>query len=438
MAAGFDDPVLASASTLARAIRTKQISSVEVVTAHLRRIEAVNARLNAVVQISETALAEARAADAALARGHVGALHGVPFTVKDWIETAGLVCAAGAEQRRTFVPQRDATVVARLRAAGGIVLGKTKPGSTADVYPAPRNPYDPARTPGGSSAGEAAIVAACGSPLGLGSDSGGSIRWPSHCCGVAGLKPTTGLVPNTGHVPRISALTDPRTVIGPIARSVEDLALTLPIIAGVDWRDAGVVPMPLGDVASVDMRSLRVAYYTVFEGADAADDVVAAVTAAVAALAHEGVTTRHAVPPRIEESLGITRCYWARPESVSWQSWEPWGVSTLGADDVERSLFEWDRLRRAFLGFMAEVDVIVCPAASTAAPLAADYTAADFVHTLPYSLTGYPCVVVRAGASTDGLPLGVQIVARPWCDHVALAAAQVIERALGGWQRTAL
>jgi len=199
MAAGFDDPVRASASTLARAIRAKQISSVEVVTAHLRRIEVVNARLNAVVQISETALAEARAADAALARGHVGALHGVPFTVKDWIETAGLVCAAGAEQRRSFVPQRDATAVARMRAAGGIVLGKTKPGSTADVYPQPHNPYDARRTPGGSSSGEAAIVAACGSPLGLGSDSGGSIRWPAHCCGVAGLKPTTGLVPNTGH-----------------------------------------------------------------------------------------------------------------------------------------------------------------------------------------------------------------------------------------------
>jgi amidase len=434
----LDDPILASASALARAIRTKQISSVEVVTAHLRRIAAVNPHLNAVVQQSETALSEASAADAALVRGDVGPLHGVPFTVKDWIETAGLICAAGAEARRAYVPKHDATVVARMRAAGGILLGKTKPGCTADVYPAPRNPYDLARTPGGSSSGEAAIIAACGSPLGIGSDSGGSIRWPAHCCGVVGLKPTTGLVPNTGHVPRISALADPRTVIGPLARSVDDLALALPIIAGVDWRDAGVVPIPLGNVDAVEIRSLRVVHYTAFDGASAADDVVEAVAAAVAALEHAGARTRAAVPPRIEESLGITRSYWARPESVSWETWAPWGSSALSADGVERSLFEWDRLRRALLGFMADIDLIVCPAASCAAPASGEYTEADFVHTLPYSLTGYPCVVVRAGTSSEGLPIGVQIVARPWCDHVALAAARLIEHALGGWQRAAL
>ena len=131
-------------------------------------------------------------------------LHGVPFTVKDWIETTGLVCAANREARRDYVPRRDATVVARMRAAGAIVLGKTKPQASADIHPAPKNPYDASRSPGGSSSGEAVIVAACGSPLGLGSDSGGSIRWPAHCCGVAGLKPSSGLVPNTGHVPPIS------------------------------------------------------------------------------------------------------------------------------------------------------------------------------------------------------------------------------------------
>ena len=181
----------ASASALARAIRAKEVSSFEVVTAHLQRIEAVNPHLNAVVQVSNTALDEARAADAALARGDSpSVLHGVPFTVKDWIETNGLVCAAGREERRNYLPRRDATVVARMRAAGAIVLGKTKPQAIADIHPAPKNPYDASRSPGGSSSGEAVIVAACGSPLGLASDSGGSIRWPAHCCGVAGLKPT--------------------------------------------------------------------------------------------------------------------------------------------------------------------------------------------------------------------------------------------------------
>ncbi len=423
-----------SALQIARAIRAREISSRETVAAHLERIAAVNPRLNAVVQLSPSALDDARAADAALARGDAsGALHGVPFTVKDWIETAGLVCAAGMEQRRAFVPKRDATVVARMRAAGAILLGKTKPGTTRDVYPAPTNPYDRARVPGGSTSGEAAIIAACGSPLGLGSDSGGSIRWPAHCCGVAGLKPTHGRVPNTGHVPCISALADPRTTIGPLARSVADLAATLPILAGVDGLDAGVVPMPLGDPASVDVGALRVAHFDAFAGAAPSDAVVAAVAAAVRALESAGARTRCATPPRIEEALPITRTYWARPESVSWKTWQPWGRSTLTADEVERSLFEWDRLRRAFLGFMSDVDLIVCPVAVDAAPLHDAQAVEDYVYMLPFSLTGYPCVVVRAGTAAGNLPLGVQIVAREWCDHVALAAAGVVERALGGW-----
>ena len=425
-----------SASALARAIRTKEVSSQEVVAAHLQRIEAVNPHLNAVVQLSKTAMDEACAADAALARGTApGVLHGVPFTVKDWIETNGLVCAANREERRDYVPRRDATVVARMRAAGAIVLGKTKPQAGADIHPAPKNPYDASRSPGGSSSGEAVVVAACGSPLGLASDSGGSIRWPAHCCGVAGLKPSSGLVPNTGHVPPISALADPRTVIGPIARSVDDLALTLPIIAGVDGYDAGVVPMPLGDLSRVDLASLRVTHFDTFDRAVPSDAMVRAVGTAAAALANAGAKVRAATPPRIDEALAITRAYWARPDSMSWKTWRPWGASRLSADDVERSLFEWDRLRRAFLGFMNDVDVIVCPAAGDAAPRAGESSDADFIYTLPFSLTGYPCVVVRAGTSADGLPLGVQIVARQWSDHVALAAARVIEQASGGWKR---
>ena len=430
-----DASMTRSATALADAIRRRELSSVDVVRAHLERIASVNPRLGAVVQVSPTALDDARTADAALTRGdELGPLHGVPFTVKDWIETDGLVCAAGRDARRDFVPRRDATVVARMRAAGAILLGKTKPGATADVYPVPKNPYDLAHTPGGSSSGEAAIVAACGSPLGIGSDSGGSIRWPAHCCGVAGLKPTNGLVPNTGHVPPISALADPRTVIGPLARCVDDLALCLPIIAGVDGYDAGVVPMPLGDPASVDVASLRVSHFTAFDGASPTDAVVTAVADAAAALADGGAKVRGATPPRIDESFAITRAYWARPESISWKTWQPWGASTLSADDVERSLFEWDRLRRAFLGFMADVDVIVCPAGGDGAPRLGEFTDADFIYALPFSLTGYPVVVVRAGTTAGGLPLGVQIVARPWCDHVALAAARVVERALGGWR----
>lgn len=423
------------AHELAARIRAGEVSAAEVVEAHLRRIDAVNGTLHAVVARSPTALVDAHSADARRARGDaLGPLHGVPFTVKDWIETAGLPCLAGLEARRDRVPREDATAVARLRAAGAILLGKTKPGSTADTHPAPRNPYDTTRTPGASSSGEAAIIAAGGSPFGLGSDSGGSIRWPAHCCGIAGMKPSNGLVPLTGHFPRIVATTDPRTVIGPLARDVDDLALVTSLIAGVDWRDASVVPMPCHDHRAVDLRALRVV--RLLDTADTAPTaaITAAVDDAVRAFANAGAEVRDGAPPRLEESLAITRAYWARPESMSLESWRPPRPSALSADEVERSLFEWDRLRRAFVQFMENVDLIVSPVATDVAPAREIALPEDFVYTLPWSLVGYPAVVVRAGASPDGLPIGVQLIARPWHDHVALAAARYLQRTLGGWK----
>jgi amidase len=365
----------------------------------------------------------------------VGPLHGVPFTVKDWIETVDLPCAAGFEERRNYVPKRDATTVARMREAGAILLGKTKPGNDDKVYPRANNPYDMARTPGGSSAGEAAIIAAGGSPLGLGSDSGGSLRWPAHCCGIATLKPTYGLVPNTGHFPRISPMSDPRTVIGPMARSVADLSLALAIIAGIDMRDPGVVPVALETPSAVGLRGLRVAVYTQMPGARPSAATVAATLAAAKALAGQGMAVEEATPPRLEESLPITVAYWSRERSTSLTEWAPGGPGTVTASEIERSLFAWDRFRRSMLGFMESYDAIVCPVAETAAPLNETPTTGEtFVYTLPYSLTGYPVAVVRAGASVEGLPIGVQVVAKPWKDHVAIAVAACIEEASGGWQ----
>ena len=452
-----------SATALARAIRERQLSSLEVVEAHLARIEGVNPKLNAIAQlVADNALQEAAEADAALARGDpLGALHGVPFTVKDWIETAGVICAAGSVERRDFVPRRDATVVARMRAAGAILLAKTSDGHDNAVYGHPNNPYDLTRTPGGSSSGEAAIIAAAGSPVGLGSDSGGSIRYPAHCCGIAGLKPTNGRVPLTGHFPRINPLADPRTQIGPMARYVEDLGLLLPIISGPDGRDASVIPVPLGHwtdvtlsrgsgfspqrVASGDNLTgggeghttgtpLRVATYTEFPGASATSETAAAVADAARALKDAGAEVEEALPPRIEESLDITRAYWRRVESYSWNDWVPDKPKhSLTAEEIERSIFQWDRLRRDFLTFMRRFDAILCPVAASPAGHGAAVEI-DFIHTLPYSLTGYPVVVVRAGTSAEGLPIGVQVVAQPWRDAVALAVAHHIEIALGGWR----
>jgi amidase len=431
----LDELFYASASALARRIRERQVSSEEVVQAHIQRIEAVNPRLNALVQLAaKQAIADARAADATLARGQpLGALHGVPFTVKDWIDTAGLPCTGGDPAFRTRVPAEDATAVARMRQAGAILLGKTNVMVDNPVYGRTNNPYNLAYSTTGSSSGEAALIAAGGSPLGLGSDSGGSIRQPAHACGVGGLKPTTGRIPLSGHFPFISAINDPRTTIGPIARFVEDLALALPILCGMDWKDASVIPMPLADWRAVDLPALRVAYYTQHAEAEPTLETAETCRRAASALASLGARVEEALPHRIEEASRITRQYWQRPESASAEEWGPDGAAQLSSIEVEQHLFEWDRFRRALIGFMADYDLILTPAAER--PATPHGTNGGWIpYTLPYSLTGWPCVVVRAGTAPEGLPIGVQIVARPWRDDVALAAGQAIERALGGWQ----
>ncbi len=432
----MNDVVFASATTQARWIRDREMSSEEVMRACIEHIERVNPLLNALVQQNpERALALARAADAALARGErVGPLHGVPFTVKDWIDSEGFACTGGEPQFTDREPAEDATAVARLRNAGAILLGKTNVAVENAVYGRTNNPYNLGYGPCGSSSGEAALIAAGGSPFGLGSDSGGSIRQPAHACGIAGLKPTTGRVPLTGHFPVISAMNDPRTTIGPMARYVEDLALVLPIISGPDWRDASVIPMPLADWRAVDVCSLRVAYYTHHAGAEPTHETAMACRRAARVLTGMCATIEEALPPRIEEAYDITREYWSRPESTSSQEWVPDGEFSLTSEQVERHLFIWNRFRQALIGFMADHDVILTPVAELpATPHGQDD--GRIPYTLPYSLTGWPCVVVRAGTSPEGLPIGVQIVARPWRDDVAIAVAREIERQLGGWQR---
>ncbi|PYS75892.1 MAG: amidase, partial [Acidobacteria bacterium] len=229
----MDEIIYSSATELARAIVEKEVSSEEVVNAHLARIEEANPKLNAVVRLTaDAARARAREADAALARGDTwGPLHGVPVTIKDAFETAGVVSVGGTRGRAGYVPQEDAAGVARYKSAGAVVLGKTNVPEVSFafesdnlVYGQTKNPYDLTRTPGGSSGGEAAAIASGMSPLGLGSDAGGSIRVPAHFCGIAGIKPTSGRTPRTGHFPPMGGLLDSIWQIGPLARRVEDLA----------------------------------------------------------------------------------------------------------------------------------------------------------------------------------------------------------------------
>jgi amidase len=422
---------LRGAVGIAEVIRERKVSSVEVVQAFLQRIEAVNPTINSVVVLArERAIEEARAADASLARGHaLGPLHGVPFTAKDVFDTAGVETSAGIPDRIGVVPKADAVAVGRMRRAGAILLGKTNvpPGGSGGVtdnalHGKTNNPYDPARSPAGSSGGEAAVQAAGASPVGLGSDSGGSLRVPAHFCGVAALKPTTGRIPNTGAFDQPGGLSDTRTQIGPLSRFVQDLAPVFEIVAGPDDRDSGVVPMPLGDPEAVELPRARVAFYTDDGSTPTTPDTVAAVRDAAEALTSAGAQVTEGCPERIGvDALDISRRYW---------SWEE-----LPGGESVRLLADWDAFRTRMLAFMESVDIIVCPTAPGPAALHGEGLETIFHYTLPFSLTGQPCVVVPSGRSGEGLPIGVQVVARVWREDVAIAAARRIEATIGGWRR---
>ncbi|MGH2571971.1 MAG: amidase [Actinomycetota bacterium] len=415
---------------IAGLIRRRVVSSVEVVEAFLRRIAAVNSSINAVIVVAaDRAIEEARAADASLARGRaLGSLHGVPFTAKDVLDTAGVETSAGIRERIGVVPQADAVAVARMRRAGAILLGKTNvpPGGAGGVTDNPihgrtNNPYARGRSPGGSSGGEAAIQGAGGSPVGLGSDSGGSLRVPAHFCGVAALKPTTGRIPNTGAFDQPGGLSDTRTQIGPLSRFVQDLAPVLQIVAGPDGRDSGVVPVPVRDPEDVELAGLRVAFYTDDGVITTTSDTAAAVRDAAGALAAAGAQVTEACPDRMgQDALDITQRYWA---------WE-----ALPGGESVRLLADWDGFRTMMLAFMDSVDIIVCPTGPGPADLHGESVETMFHYTLPFSLSGQPCVVVPSGRLIEGLPIGVQVVGSVWRDDVAIAAAQRIERTVGGWR----
>lgn len=424
-----------SASSLATALQKKEISAEELMQLHLERIALVNPKLNALVALdAEAALQAARAADTRLALGQArGPLEGVPFSVKDWIDAAGLPCAGAETRYLKRLPRQDATVVARLRNAGGILLGKTAVLEESQAYGRVHNPYRLGYSPTGSSSGEAALIAAGGSPLGLGSDSGGSIRQPAHACGVAGLKPSTGRIPLSGHFPPITPLNDPRTVIGPLARWVEDLALALSILAGPDWQDASAVPVPLGNYRETDVSKLRVAFYTQHPGANPTPETVQTVRVVAQHLSRAGAWVEEQWPQGLDEVYPITLDYWSRAESGHPEEWQPQGQSKLTGDQVARHLFEWDRFRRSMLGFMQHWDILLTPAAEL--PAQPHGTPAGSIgFTLTYSLTGYPAGVVRAGTAPDGMPIGVQVVGQPWRDDRVLAVMSEIEQAFGGWQ----
>jgi amidase len=402
------------ASELAVHLATGELRAEDVVHAALARLQRVHEQTNCVAWCDPDA-ALARAATLDAAERPVGPLHGVPFTVKDWIDVEGLPCTGGWRGSADRIAPSTATVVARMLGAGGVLLAKTTVLVESEVYGAVRNPHDATRSPGASSSGEAAAVGGGGSVLGLGSDSGGSIRLPAAWCGAAGLKPTFGRIPVTGHFPRVGDRDDGRTVIGPLAARVDDLALALGVVAGADGRDPGTPPVPVASRADVDLASTTIAVMTGEPGWEPAAEIAAAVEHVANALTTAGARVAPTLPAHLDEAFDITVRYWER-------------ASLTGAA-AQRQLTDWDRFRARMLRACHDVDVIVMPAVRERAPAWRDVEREDFIFTVPASLTGWPAVVVPTGF-VDGLPVAVQLVGQPWREAQLLAIARVVEGTL--------
>ena len=465
-AIGFaaDDVLTVSATQAAKLLRDGKVTAVELVEKCYARIDAVNPMINAVVATCrERARAEAAEADAMLKQGKSkGPLHGVPFTVKDSFDTAGLVSTGGTLGRKEFVPGTDAPIVARARAAGAILLGKTNTpeftlggggkGTVNLVYGLTKNPYDVKYQPSGSSGGAGAIVAAAGSYFDVGSDYGGSIRGPAFANGIAGIKPTLGRVPRTGHIVGYGGPFDSFQETGPLARRVEDLALLLPILAGPDDWDAAMAPVPLRDPKAVDLKSLRVAYYTTNGQVDPTAELQATVMQCVGYFKSLGCTVTQDLPPKTKELGDVRQAFnGADGREHIRRLLKKHGTTQaspglrIDGDVVPSAEFTrlceaMDAIRSEQLAWFEKYDLIVCPA-SERAPIPLDYERPadrprNASYTSEYNTTGWPAGVVRVGTSTEapGLPLGIQLVAQPWRDDVVLAALAHVEKQAGGWK----
>ena len=458
-----------SATELAKLIRAREVSPVEVVEAHLRRIERLNPALNAIVTLSSRALDQARAAESDLTNGkQVGPLHGVPLTVKDTIDTEGLRSTSGSRLRANHVPDRDATVVARLKEAGAIVLGKTNTPEMAipyetdnPVFGRANNPHALNRTPGGSSGGEAAAIAACLSPAGLGSDLSGSIRVPAHFCGIAGLKPTIGRVPMDGHMPSVTGTLSLGASIGPMARTTEDLALLFNVIADPAPAGSGNRASSLPEGIAT-LHGLRVGWYVNDGVVPVSDETRAAIASAARVLGDAGLEVRAARPPGVARGSALwielfsatvteqlLEVYRGREDeagplvlSLLRNSGKETDLhSKIGrAEKVAAAVLERGSLREGLLLWMKTTPLILAPVGATPAfehgTRRVDVNGQSisvfraFSYAQTFNVFGLPSVVVPAGLSAEGLPIGVQIVGRPFEEGIVLAAARVVEEAL--------
>jgi amidase len=451
------DIVFSSTAQLAAAIRAGDVSAVEVLEAHLAQIEKHNPALNAIVTLdAERARARAREADAALARGEVrGPLHGVPFTLKDAHATAGMRTTTGFPPLADHVPQEDSTVTARLKAAGGVLIGKTNvPTMLADfqtnnpIFGRTNNPWNIERTSGGSSGGAAAALAAGMTPFEIGTDLSGSIRIPAHFCGVFGLKPTERRVSLDGLIPGLSG---PRSIrimscIGPIARTAEDLALLYQIIAGSDGRDTEVQPVPVDDLPDVELTKLRIAFAPTFPGLPVAVDIRHAIEQLAQQLDRSGAIVEEATLPAVDFNQELSSAGALIGMIIGAFQPEEHTPPTTLAQYLE-ALHRRDHSMLAWEQFFDDWDALLCPASmvtafphcETGSPLRLDgqdvtYWMVSAYSTL-FNYTGHPAVALPYTLDRDGLPIGVQLVGKRWGESRLLAIAKALSAVTGEFRR---
>lgn len=465
----MNDVTLMPAVRQLELLRAGELSVVELAEAHIRQIERLNPQLNAFADYdAERVRAEARRLDAAprdASKGTRGPLHGLPVTVKSSIATAGYRCEIGSLLHEGDVPREDAVVVARLRAAGALILGTTNCPEFLMAYETAnllhgrtRNPWDLERTPGGSSGGESAAIAAGMSAGGLGSDSGGSVRVPAHFTGICSLKPTPGRVPGEGHLPPCVGPFSTLGAIGPMARTMADVSLLFRVLSGQDRHDPASAPVALREPSLNELRGNTIGVFEDDGLVPVTAETRAAVRDAADALRESGFRVEPFRPRTLEQ---LRRLWWKFFVQCGAMFYAPAiagkehrlspifseflgiaeGQPPLTAASLLDAWAELDLLRAKTLAEMDAHPVLLCPVASVPAFRHEERTwmieghAVDYLdavrHTQWFNVLAAPAAVAPVGRSPEGLPIGVQIVARPFEDETALGVAAVVDAAFG-------
>ncbi len=459
------DFVSLGAAALAKLARDGEALPGEIVEAHLRRIEAVNPTLNAITDLqADRAREEAAKADAALRKGKsAGRLHGVPITIKSSIAAQGFRLECGSPLRRGQVAERDATLVAKLKAEGAIVLGTTNAPEFLMAYETDNHlygrtvsPFDPDYTPGGSSGGESAAVAAGCSAAGFGSDGGGSVRVPAHFCGLYGLKPTPGVISRAGHWPACLGPSSTLGLVGPMTKTAEDLQLLLEIAAGPDPGDPSSVPVSLQTPGEAELRGARIGWFDEAWATPAAPEIRQAVRTAAAALAERGYRVERIELQGLERAPQTWRllfgvCLRTLIEASTPQDYRlhPLAYEAMVSAEEEAGatyedlLWGWvaqDQLRLKLREQMERYPILLCPVASVPAfrhgqrewtieGEIVGYPDA-FVYSQVFNVLGNPAATAPVARSPQGLPIGVQIVGRHYEDARVTAVAKDLSAAL--------